>query len=483
MSVVAISFIAFLLMFLGIGVYSATRKRETAEDYLVASRDVGPWVMALSAVATNNSGFMFVGLIGATFSEGVSAISMMAGWVLGDYLAWLAGVPQGLRRRSEDTGTVTIPGFLGHRDVGGRIVIVIAGLIVITFLGTYAAAQLTAGSKALHVLFGWNTQVGAILGAIIVVSYCFSGGIRASIWTDVAQSIVMFAAMNLLLAVGISQAGGPSALWSQLTAIDPQLTRFEPAALPMGFVMFLAGWFTAGFGVVGQPHIMIRAMTLDSTEHMSVARRVYVLWNVSFSISAVGVGLAARLLLSESAGFDPELAMPTLAMDLLPPILVGLVLAGLFAATMSTADSQVLSCSAALTQDIAPRPERGHLYTKLGTILVTAIVLAVAMTGTSVFGLVVLAWSGLAASLGPLLVVRALGRTPNTATAVAMMVGGFASVLGWKYGLGYGAGLNEALPGMLTGFVVYLIGEAFSGRSAQATDSQPESRISRQNLD
>lgn len=481
MSIIAISFIAFLLVFLGIGLYSATRKRETAEDYLVAGRGVGPWAMALSAVATNNSGFMFVGLIGATFSEGVSAISMMAGWVLGDYLAWLAGVPQGLRRRSEDTAAVTIPGFLGQGERGGRIVVVIAGLIVLVFLGTYAAAQLTAGSKALHVLFGWDTRVGAVLGAAIVVAYCFSGGIRASIWTDVAQSIVMFTAMNLLLAVGLSQAGGPAALWRELTAIDPQLTRLRPASLPLGFAMFLAGWFAAGFGVVGQPHIMIRAMTLDSNEHMPLARRVYVLWNVSFSISAVGVGLAARLLLPDSTGFDPELAMPTLAMGLLPPILVGLVLAGLFAATMSTADSQVLSCSAALTQDIAPRPQLGHRYTKLGTILVATIVLAVAMTGTSVFGLVVLAWSGLAASLGPLLVVRSLGRPPSTATSVVMMVAGFASALGWKYGLGYGVGLNEALPGMLTGFAVYLVGGALRGRTAPA--ARPQHVVSRQSRD
>jgi sodium/proline symporter len=163
--------------------------------------------------------------------------------------------------------------------------------------------------------------------------------------------------------------------------------------------------------------------------------------------------------------------MPTLAMELLPPVLVGLVLAGLFAATMSTADSQVLSCSAALTQDIAPHPERGHFYTKLGTIFVTAIVLAVAMTGSSVFGLVVMAWSGLAASLGPLLVVRAMGGAPNTATAVSMMVGGFAAALGWRYGLGYGVGLNEALPGMLAGFAVYLVGEALNRRSPRATDA------------
>jgi sodium/proline symporter len=273
MSVVAISFSVFVLIFLGIGVYSATRKQNTDEDFLIASRSIGPWMMALSAVATNNSGFMFVGLIGSTYIEGISGIVLIGGWVIGDYFAWLAGIPRALRKRSEEMGAVTIPSFLGWGMPGGRIVVVIAGFIVLAFLGTYAAAQLTAGSKALHALFGWDTTIGAVVGAIIVVIYCFSGGIRASIWTDVAQSIVMFFAMIMLFSVGLSEVGGISALWAQLEAIDPRLISFTPASAPFGFAMFALGWLVAGFGVVGQPHIMVRAMTLDSPQNMPVARR------------------------------------------------------------------------------------------------------------------------------------------------------------------------------------------------------------------
>ena len=159
--------------------------------------------------------------------------------------------------------------------------------------------------------------------------------------------------------------------------------------------------------------------------------------------------------------------MPTLSLQLLHPALVGLVLAGLFAATMSTADSQVLSCSAALTQDLFPRPGASHYYNKIGTVFVTVVVLALALMGSSVFALVVLAWSSLAASLGPLLVIRCLGRSITSATAIAMMVGGLLAVLGWKYGLGYGVGLYEALPGMLAGFAIYYIGSAISGGTAE----------------
>ncbi|MCH7869772.1 MAG: sodium/proline symporter [Myxococcales bacterium] len=468
MTVVVVSFIVCLLFFLGVGIASASRRKNTSEDYLLASRSIGPWVVALSAVATNNSGFMFVGLIGATYTEGLSSLALMGGWVTGDYVAWLVGIPKALRKRSEEGGCATIPSFLGHGMEGGEKVVKVAALIVLVFLGTYAAAQLTAGSKALHALFGWDLVAGSVMGALIVVVYCFSGGIRASIWTDVVQSVVMFVAMLLLLLVGISDAGGPVALWTSLAEIDPQLVSIVPANAPFGFAMFVLGWLAAGFGVVGQPHIMVRAMAIDSAENMASARRVYVTWNVLFSISAVGVGLTARLLLPELSGFDPELAMPTLSMQLLHPVLVGLVLAGLFAATMSTADSQVLSCSAALTQDLLPRPGASHYYNKAGTVFVTAIVLGFALMGSSVFALVVLAWSSLAASLGPLLVIRCLGRRVTSTTALAMMIGGLLAVLGWKYGLGYGAGLYEALPGMLAGFAIYAIGDAIGGKTTES---------------
>lgn len=161
--------------------------------------------MALSAVATNNSGFMFVGLIGATYHAGLSSMWLMVGWISGDYLAWLWCF-RPLRERSERMGVASIPSFLGATESGRqRATVVTAALITLVFLGTYAGAQLTAGSKALHVLFGWDYTAGTLLGAGIVVAYCFAGGIRASVWTDAAQSAVMLLSMFLLL--GVSLAG------------------------------------------------------------------------------------------------------------------------------------------------------------------------------------------------------------------------------------------------------------------------------------
>lgn len=467
MNMVILSFVVCLAFFLGVGLLSARHKQETAEDYLVASRSVNPWVVALSAVATNNSGFMFIGLIGETYSAGLSAMWVMVGWVVGDYLIWMARVPDRLRAASEATGTVTIPSFLGHGVRAGRAVTILAGLITLVFLGIYAAAQLNAGSKALHVLFDWDYSVGSVMGALIVVVYCFAGGIRASIWTDVAQSIVMFFAMILLCAVAVNHCGGFEAMWATLGQ-TPALVDWRPESLPWGFTLFMLGWLVAGIGVVGQPHIMVRAMAVDSVESMPTARRVYVVWNALFAAAAIVVGLAARAWVEgghaanlEAAALltqDAELALPLLANDLLPSWLVGFVLAGLFAATISTADSQILSCSAALTQDIFPKASKSYALVKAGTLAVAAAVLAVALVGGSVFDLIVLAWSSLAAGLGPLLILRAFGRPVDGRLGLAMMLGALTTVLVWRFGLQLTGAVYDALPATIVGFLIYGLG-------------------------
>jgi sodium/proline symporter len=471
MSTVAISFLAFLGLFLGVGILSVRRKKDTTADYLVASRNVNPWFVALSAVATNNSGFMFVGLIGTTFTEGISSMWIMIGWVFGDYLMWLWGIPRALRTHSEATDTVTIPSFLGHGLGKNRIVTIVAGLITLIFLGTYAAAQLTAGGKALLAAFGWEEVIGAAIGAAIVLIYCFSGGIRASIWTDVVQSIVMLLAMVGLCAVAVDHLGGFGSMWATLAEQDPQLIAINPASTQFGTVLFIAGWFVAGMGVVGQPHIMIRVMAITSPEDMDTARNVYFVWNLLFAAAAITVGLAARAALTDAdflAAFpdaiaaDRELALPLLAGKLFPPVLVGMVLAGLFAATMSTADSQVLSCSAALTQDLFPQAGKRHIMVKLGTVFVCILVFSLTFAGQSVFQLVVLAWSALAAGLGPLLIVRALNRAVSARVAVWMMVTGIVTVLLWRYSWELSASLYDVMPGMAAGFVVYLVAGAWN---------------------
>ncbi len=456
---VVASFLFFLALFVGIGAYSATRARKTADDYLLASRSIGPWMTAFSAVATNNSGFMFIGLIGMTYLEGISAAWIMVGWVIGDWLAWLV-VHRRLRERSAQVDVDTVPSFLAIDGRGRRsnFLALIAGLVTVVLLGTYAAAQLSAGSKALHVMFGWPHETGAILGAVVIVVYCFSGGIRASIWTDTVQSIVMLGSMSLLSFVALEELGGFEALWARLAAIDPALVQIIPEKR-FGFWPFLLGWFGAGLGVVGQPHVMIRAMAIRSPDEIKKARTIYFVWYWAFSAGCILVALTCRALLEIPIGqnFDEELALPQLSMQLLPGALVGVVLGGLFSATMSTADSQVLSCSASIAHDIFPSRKSDHYVLSRGaTVGVTFLAVVIALYGSrNVFALVTLAWSLLASSLGPLLVVRALDKPVSAGWGTAMMIGGAIAALVWRYGFEFGDEIFDVLPGMLGGFLIF----------------------------
>ena len=456
---IATSFLFFLLLFLAIGIYSSTRRKQTTDDYLLAGREVGPWPVALSAVSTANSGFMFIGLIGATYAVGLSSMWIMVGWVFGDYLAWRS-IHKPLRERSERVRASSVTRFLGTSERGEsqRGVISVAALASMIFLGTYAGAQLTAGSKALSVLFGWDYSVGTLLGAAIVVAYCFAGGIRASIWTDTAQASVMFLAMFVLLAVALIEIGGVGAMWARLAAIDPSLIDWRPANLRYGFALYLASWMAAGIGVLGQPHVMIRPMTITSSDHIAVARRIYTAYYSMFAAAAITVGLTARVLLPVGSEFDPELGLPHLSQLLLPEFMVGFILAGVFAATISTADSLILACSAALTQDLAPHWSSSYTKTKLGTLLVTAgVVLFVFSAGQSVFDLVVFSWSALGGTLGPLLALRALGKPVSNRLGISMMAVALTAMLLWR-AFGDSASINEILPGMLAGFLAYAIG-------------------------
>ncbi len=459
-----LSFGLFLCMFVVIGLLSVLHKKPTGADYLLASHSVKPWLVALSAIATNNSGYMFIGMIGFTYTYGLSSIWLMIGWIVGDFLSSLL-VHKKLRVTTEATNKHSFAGALSAwHGADYRRLRLLGGVLTVLFLGTYAAAQLNAGSKALHVLFGWDYGVGAIVGAVIVLLYCFAGGIRASIWTDAAQSLVMIGAMCLMLQVSLERIGGWSAFGVALASVSPAYMAWFPTELSfdgvMGPVLFVLGWLFAGAAVIGQPHIMVRFMAMDDPAHMRRVRLYYYSWFTAFYAVTICVGLAARLLLPETANFDAELALPTLAGQLLPPALTGLVLAGLFAATISTADSQILSCTAAITRDFPFRGLHGYTATKFATAAVTALALAIALgRNESVFSLVLIAWSALASAFGPLMIAYALDQKPGENLAIAMTVVGVATVIVWRY-LGWDQSIvYEVMPGMLSGLVTFQIGK------------------------
>ncbi|MFI2811408.1 MULTISPECIES: sodium/proline symporter [Microbulbifer] len=454
-----LSFLFFLALFAAVGISSYLRSRGTKHDYYLASSDVPPFLVGLSAVATNNSGYMFIGVIGYTYATGLASIWLMVGWILGDFLGSM-WVHRSLCRATRETGESSYAGVISKWG-GSRFATWqrLAGVLALMFLLAYASAQLVAGSKALYVLLDLPIWSGAVIGGVIVAAYCLAGGIRASIWTDAAQSIVMIVAMGILLYAATQSVGGLGAAWDQMGQVEGFLNWYpEDMLLPglAGGVVFAIGWLFAGLSVIGQPHVMVRFMALQDENRMVHARCWYYLWFTAFYFMATGVGMLARIMLSDPGGFDAELALPMMAQELLHPVLVGLILAGVFAATMSTADSLVLSCSAALTHDIIPHRVERTWMLKAATLAITVAAVGWALLNKqSVFSLVVMSWSALASAFAPLLIVLALGGRPSQRVYIVMSVVGLATALLWRYGLGWHSHIYEGMPGILAGLAVY----------------------------
>lgn len=462
------SFIICLLVFVAIGVASVISSKKSNSDYLIANYSVKPWLVGMSAAASNNSGYMFMGMIGYTYTYGLSAIWLMFGWIFGDFIASLM-IHKKLRIIAQDKGILSFAGVLAKwGEFDYKKLRAYLGIITVIFLGIYAAAQLNAGSKALSTLLGWDYKVGAIIGAIIVLLYCFAGGIRASIWTDAAQAIVMMVAMGLLAMTAIVESGGIEGFSNQLTAVSAGYTSLFPQDLAIksffGPLLFVIGWVVVGFGVAGQPHIMVRFMAMDNPKNLNIVRGYYYGFYLIFFVFTVLVGLAARILLPDITNFDAELALPTLAQSILPEVLVGVILAGIFAATMSTADSQVLSCTAAITRDLRDK-KPSYLMTKLATILVTFTALMIALYGPkSVFALVIIAWSFLAVSFLPLFLIFIFGGKPSEKNALIVAISGIIAMLIWQY-FGLHVHISEIAPGIVGALLVYKLCNKFTAKN------------------
>ena len=472
------SFIFFLVVFLAVGLLSARVRKNTRKDYYLAGLEVKPWLVGLSAMATNLSGYMFIGLIGFTHKVGLSSVWLMFGWIIGDLLVSLF-IHRPLREQTEKQHQLSYAGVLANwHGQNYWYVEKIAALLLIFLLMSYASAQMLAGSKALLALLEWPLETGVIVSAVMIALYCWAGGIRASVWTDAAHAIVMVIAMAIMLWIGFDNQGGLTNAIHKWREIDGYMAWFPKETLipgAFGATVFAIGWFFGGISIIGQPHIMIRFMMLDNVKHFIRARVWYYTWYTVFYALAVGVGMLSRLIMPDMGGFnDAELALPLIAQELLPPVLVGVVLAGLFAATMSTADSLVLSASSAITQDLKDEGVQDMKYVKGTTIIVTLTALLFALHGSeSVFAVVMFAWSGLGSSFAPLLIVYVLGGRPTQAISVTMMCGGLTVAVLWRY-LEWQNHIYEGLPGIITGLLIFAVWAgskyllAVNGRKKQA---------------
>ncbi|NCG00254.1 MAG: hypothetical protein GWP25_00490, partial [Euryarchaeota archaeon] len=462
---ILISFLFFLGIFAGVGLASMRVKEDTTDDYLVAGRGMHPALAALSAVSTWNSGYMFIGAVGFTYVMGYNVIWMAIASTLGQLIAW-AWLYKFIQKEGQARSVRSLSSLVAEKS--GAPEAKLAAILSVLFLSIYAAAQLTSGGKALFVMLGWDELVGILIGFVLVVAYCYAGGIRASIWTDAVQSCVMIVGTMILCWIALGDVGGFSGLNAGLLSQDPALTSLMPPNLMFGFSMWVLAFFLGGLAVAGQPQVVSRIMTLDSDSDRKQAMVWFFVWQTPFIVLITFIGLASRVLFT-STDFDPELGLPMLAMDTMPAIGIGMILASIFAATMSTADSQVLACTAAITDDIKPEWREDHKTTKIVTLVVAAFATAISVGGLyipggdSVFKLVVLAVYGLGSIFVPLLIIRWMGYKPDSTHSIAMMISAFSavivwsilpSIMGWK-SVSAADGIFPSVPGMGAAFATH----------------------------
>ena len=459
---ILLSFLLFMCFFAGVGLASMRVKEDTTDDYLVAGRGMHPGLAALSAVSTWNSGYMFIGFIGFIYLQGYSAIWIALVSTIGQLVAWI-WLYKYIQQEGEARGIRSLTSLVSNTT--GSPEAKVAAVLSVIFLSIYAAAQLTAGGVALETMLDWAPTIGILIGFVLVVAYCYAGGIRASIWTDAAQSSVMIVGSTILCMVALNSSGGFSGLHNELEAIDPAMVNVFPSGLKFGATLWIAAFFFGGLGVAGQPQVVSRVMTLKDDSARKEAMIWFFVWQTPFIVLMFLIGLACRVLLPELGADGAQTGLPELAMNELSPFLGGVILASIFAATMSTADSQVLACTAAITDDVRPEWSQDHKTTKKVTLAVAVFATLISLVGQqfpgfgdSVFSLVVLAVYGLGGIFVPMILIRMMGYEPDTPHSIMMMIAAMLGVVIWTV-LGYGdaEGIFPSIPGVGAAFATHFL--------------------------
>ncbi|HEY5648182.1 MAG TPA: sodium/proline symporter [Nitrospiria bacterium] len=450
---VTVSFVLYTLAIVGVGLYSARFASRSTSDYLLAKKGLGPWVAAVSASASSESGWVTLGLVGTAFTEGLATFWVVPGCLLGYVFNWwVMALP--VHRRASEQAIYTIPDLMASVFRSRALSIRVISVGVIFFMMTaYVAAQFTAAGKAFEAVFNIRYELGVLIGTGIVVLYTITGGFRAVAWTDFLQGGLMFLALIFLPVMAVMEAGGWSGMMASLQEQGPGLisaTAGKSGLLMLGLVI---GWLGIGLGYPGQPHVLVRFMAARSEAAVTKGRAIAVTWGAVVFTGAVVLGLACRAILG-SLG-DAEQALPIIAIQILPGALAGLMLAAVLAAICSTADSQLLVASSSLSHDLYARLTGKDLDSRLIVNLDRAAVSAVgilamlfALTESRmVFSFVLYAWAGLGAAFGPPLILGLLWKKTTSGGAIAGMIVGFATILIWKNVPALSGAIYELVPG------------------------------------
>ena len=408
------SFLAYLALVVGVGVWAARFSSAGVSEYFLGGRKMHRVVVALSAVVSGRSAWLVIGVVGMAFERGVSAVWAVVGYIVVELFLFLYYARR-LRRFSEAHDCITVPDFFAARFPGpagrdGALRLVLVG-VFLTFIVGYVAGQFVAGGKAFASGFGLEPATGILLTAGIVLVYTVLGGFLAVSLTDALQAVLMILALVVVPWVAIAAKGGLGVLLTTLAADPGTTSLLDPTAI--GFGAFL-GFLGIGLGSPGNPHILARYMSIAEAAQLRTAAVVGTVWNVVMAWGALFAGLAGRLYFDSAAalpGGDTEGLYPLLAGQVLPSWLFGLVIAAIFAAIMSTTDSQLLVAASAVVRDLyekvlrrnEPVPQERLVFLSRWVVgvLVVAAVLMGFYAEQVVFWLVLFSWGGLGAALGP----------------------------------------------------------------------------------
>jgi sodium/proline symporter len=470
---IIVTFALYLMAVFGIGVVAWLKTRNLA-DYILGGRRLGPWTAALSAQASDMSGWLLLGLPGYAYAAGLESSWLALGLLVGTYLNWRF-VAERLRVATFEAGdAITLPDFFERRfdDRSGLLRIVTAAFILI-FFTFYTSSGLVAGGKLFETVFGMPYHWAVAAGASVVVIYTFLGGFLAVSWTDALQGSIMFFVILGVAIMGVVAIGGLGGVQETLTAVNPELlsafTDVNGQAVTIIGVASLLGW---GLGYVGQPHILARFMAIDDASHLRAARHIAMTWQTVALLSGITVGLVGIGLVPELIGADQEKVFMHLAAALFHPAVAGVALAGILAAVMSTADSQLLVASSAVSEDFY----KGSFKTDAGdaellwvgrgaVIAIAAIAWFLARDpDSSVLDLVAYAWAGFGAAFGPAIIFSLYWPDMNRIGAIAGVVVGGVTVIVWGNLTGGLFDLYEIIPGFLLSAAAIVAGSRLGSR-------------------
>ncbi|MBS3803170.1 MAG: sodium/proline symporter PutP [Oleiphilaceae bacterium] len=472
---VTITFIIYLLMMLAIG-YIAYKRTTNLSDYILGGRSLGPLPSALSAGASDMSGWLLLGLPGYAYAAGYEAVWIAVGLLAGTWLNWLF-VARRLRTYSFAAGdSLTMPSYFENRfNDTSRVLRVVSAFFILLFFLFYTSSGLVAGGKLFETVFQLNYETAVIVGTIAVVSYTFFGGFLAVAWTDVVQGLLMFAALLLVPIMAINAADGWGATTMAMEAKNPEFlnawTDTDGNALGILAILSLLGW---GLGYFGQPHILARFQAIRSEDDVPAARRIAVIWSAFGLFGAMLVGFAA-IGYFDTVLDDGEKAFMLLVDALFHPIIAGILLAAILAAIMSTADSQLLVSSSALAEDfykaIFRKTANQTELVWVGRFAVVFIAIVAASLAfnpdSQVLTLVSYAWAGFGAAFGPALILSLYWKKMNKTGAVAGIVVGGATVVIWGGMSGGLFDLYEIIPGFIFATIAIVAGSLATGDPAQ----------------